>query len=239
MTTGQTADPIASVGLLAEPTRRRLYEHVSARDAVSRDAAAEALGISRELAAFHLDKLLEGGLLRATYRRLSVRGGPGAGRPAKLYSRATEDLAVALPPRRYEVAAGAFASGLERLASRVGTAAVAEAVAEPARNEGRAAGAAMRRALGRRAGVRRTRSALLAELERYGYEPEVDPGSGTISLANCPYRATATEHRELTCGMNLAWAEGIIEGAGAANVTPHLEFPAGRCCVVFRAEDTQ
>src|SRR5688572_28996538 len=78
---------ITAIALLGEPTRRRLYEFVTTRDGVGRDAAAAALGVSRELAAFHLDKLVEGGLLETSYRRLSGRSGPGAGRPAKLYKR--------------------------------------------------------------------------------------------------------------------------------------------------------
>ena len=85
--------------------------------------AAQA-GISRVLAAFHLDKLVAGGLLRASYARLSGRTGPGAGRPAKLYSRVGLDEAVSLPARRYDVAAGTLADGLARLAEQVGDDAV-------------------------------------------------------------------------------------------------------------------
>jgi hypothetical protein len=48
-------------------------------EAVGREEATQAVGITRELAAFHLDKLLEEGLLDVEYRRLSGRTGPGAG----------------------------------------------------------------------------------------------------------------------------------------------------------------
>ena len=78
-----------AIAPLAEPVRRSLYLYVVGRpDAVGRDEAASAVGIGRPLAAFHLDRLVEAGLLRAEYRRLSGRTGPGAGRPAKLYRRA-------------------------------------------------------------------------------------------------------------------------------------------------------
>jgi predicted ArsR family transcriptional regulator len=70
---------------------------------VSRDEAAAGVGVPRHRAKFHLDKLVGDGLLEAEYRRRSGRRGPGAGRPAKLY-RASGELAVMLPGRRYELA---------------------------------------------------------------------------------------------------------------------------------------
>jgi len=48
------------------------------------------------LAAFHLDKLLEQGLLDVEFRRISGRAGPGAGRPAKLYRLSARQLEVTL-----------------------------------------------------------------------------------------------------------------------------------------------
>lgn len=92
--------------MLNEPLRRTLYQYVvSRRDAVSRNEAAEAVGAQRSLVAFHLDKLVDAGLLEASFRRLNDRTGPGAGRPAKLYRRTQGDHAVSLPPRAYPVAA--------------------------------------------------------------------------------------------------------------------------------------
>ena len=41
-----------------------------------------------------------------------------------------------------------------------------------------------------------------------GYEPTIEAPDGTVSLRNCPYHEPASNHRELTCGMNFAWAEG-------------------------------
>ena len=64
-------DPINAVALLDEPTRRRLYDVVASADApVGRDQAASAIGISRELAAFHLDRLADAGLLETEFQRL-------------------------------------------------------------------------------------------------------------------------------------------------------------------------
>src|SRR6476469_6540847 len=109
-------DPIDAVAALAEPTRRSLYELVAASDQpVGRDDAVSALGISRELAAFHLDRLVAAGLLTPEYRRRSGRTGPGAGRPAKLYRRTRGlNVELSLPARRYRMAAEIFAEGLDR-----------------------------------------------------------------------------------------------------------------------------
>ena len=92
---------------LTEPVRRRLYEFVVAQaEPVDRDGAAAGAGVGRPLAAFHLDRLAEAGLLDVTYRRRSGRTGPGAGRPAKFYARARHgELSVSVPPRHYELAA--------------------------------------------------------------------------------------------------------------------------------------
>ena len=96
---------IAAIASLDDPVRRGLYLYVSGRGReVGRDEAARAVRISRALAAFHLDKLVQHGLLVTTYRRLTKRRGPGAGRPAKPYRRSDRQLDVTLPPRRYELA---------------------------------------------------------------------------------------------------------------------------------------
>src|SRR5256886_10040452 len=108
---------IAAIASLHEPARRGLYLYVSSRRReVGRDEAARALRISRALAAFHLDKLVQQGLLDASYRRLTARRGPGAGRPAKLYHRSTRQLDLTLPERRYELAGRVFARALTAVA---------------------------------------------------------------------------------------------------------------------------
>src|SRR5881409_1312880 len=92
--------------LLAEPTRRRVYDAVRAADEpLTRDAVAAGTGVGRRLAAFHLDLLTDAGLLDADYARPAGRGGPGAGRPAKRYRAAAVDLELSVPARRYDVAA--------------------------------------------------------------------------------------------------------------------------------------
>jgi predicted ArsR family transcriptional regulator len=223
-------DPVGAVALLNDPKRRQLYELVVAGDRpVGRDEAAGTLGISRELAAFHLDRLVAGGLLDTEYRRLGGRRGPGAGRPAKLYRRANREVAVSFPPRRYDLAADLMATALHRLGDAGGS----EVAASVARERGSAAGAAARRKLGARQGRGRSLASLELVLREGGYEPQFDTSTGTLFLRNCPYNDLAADHRELTCGMNLAWAEGVVDSLGSP-VRAELAPEPGRCCVVFR-----
>jgi predicted ArsR family transcriptional regulator len=223
-------DPIEAVALLEEPNRQHLYDLVAAsREPVGRDDAAEMLGISRELAAFHLDRLADAGLLETEYRRRNGRTGPGAGRPAKLYRRADRELTLSFPPRHYDLAADLMATAFDRL----GGAAGAEAVATVARERGTAVGAGARRMAGSRPGCGRLLTALMDVLRGAGYEPENETSNGTVCLRNCPYNALALDHRELTCGMNLAWAEGVVDGLGSP-ASVELAPGPGRCCVVFR-----
>src|SRR5262245_26494381 len=231
------ADDLAAIGLLEEPTRRRLYELVaSGHEAIGRDAAAQALGISRELAAFHLDRLVAAGLLEAGYRRLGSRSGPGAGRPAKVYRRADREISVALPPRRYETIADLFAEELLRLSAgeRQGVPAPA-AVGEAARARGREAGAQARGAAGPGLTQAELQTALARVLAEAGYEPEA-AADGSVSLCNCPYRAVAEAHRDLTCSVNYAWLQGLADGLGELALVPAFTPTPGRCCVTFGAE---
>src|SRR5688500_11895489 len=97
-------DQLAGVGVLAEPARRMLYRYVLGEQLpVSREQAAAAVGIAAHSVKFHLDKLVAAGLLEVEYRRLTGRTGPGAGRPAKLYRRSSREVALSVPPRRYDL----------------------------------------------------------------------------------------------------------------------------------------
>jgi len=227
-------DAIATAALLAEPVRRALYEHVAGRDEpVDRDAAAAATGIGRPLAAFHLDRLVTGGLLEVEYRRRSGRTGPGAGRPAKFYRRARGlDVELSLPARRYRLAAEILAEGLDRRPD------------DPAHDEVRAAARERGEALGTTATARAesgrprprrshkaARRELLAVLATEGFEP-VDDGR-EIRLRNCPFDVLATEHRGLTCSMNLALLEGLTSGIGDAGLQAVARPVEGSCCVRF------
>jgi predicted ArsR family transcriptional regulator len=227
----RAGDPIEAVALLEEPNRRHLYDLVAAsHESVSRDDAAAALAISRELAAFHLDRMVEAGLLVTEYRRRGGRTGPGAGRPAKFYRRSDRELSVTFPPRHYDVAADVMATALDRLDPSAGT----DVVRTVARERGTEVGLEARRSAGARPGRRRLREALLATLSDAGYSPEVDASNGAVLLRNCPFHSLATMHRDLTCGMNLAWADGVTDALADSGLTPKLDLKPGYCCVVFQ-----
>ena len=187
---------------------------------MSRDEAAQALGLSRRATAFHLDRLAEAGLLAVEFRRLTGRTGPGAGRPATLYRRADDEVAVSVPERHYDLAGEILAGAVEDSA-RDG---------EPARD------ALLRRAreagrdLGRQAGT------LENVVRDHGYVPRSGPGGATV-LANCPFHRLAADHRDLVCGMNHAYLSGFLEGLDRDDVTASLEPAPGRCCVAIRARD--
>ncbi|RKE17691.1 metalloregulator ArsR/SmtB family transcription factor [Streptomyces sp. TLI_171] len=194
-----------ALGVLADPVRRLLYRHVAAApEEVGRDAAAEAAGISRSLAAFHLDKLVEAGLLTVGYRRLSGRTGPGAGRPAKVYRRAEGEFAVSVPPRAYDGAGRLLAEVVER----AGLDRELQAAAKAAGATG--SGGDLERVLAER-----------------GYQPGWD--GEVLRLHNCPFHALAQEFPALLCGMNLALLEGLAGEEWAAEMSPC----AGGCCVAL------
>lgn len=220
---------MTAIAALEEPMRRRLYDCVVERGEVSRDQAARALGISRALAAFHLDKLVGHGLLEATYRRLTRRRGPGAGRPSKLYRRSGRQLAVTIPERRYELAATLFA---QALSGRPGSGAK-DALGEAARTLGARLGAEARAQAGPRSSAERLWRSAEAVLRAHGFEPH-RTGHSEIRLRNCPFDALTKDHRALVCGMNHSLLRGMLEGLAASAVHAELEPQPGFCCVVFR-----
>jgi predicted ArsR family transcriptional regulator len=222
---------VRGVAALAEPMRRALYRYVVDQPRpVSRDQAADGVGVSRHVAKFHLDKLQDEGLLEVEYRRPPGRGGPGAGRPAKLYRRSSRELAVSLPERRYELAGRVLVEAIAD-AERDGVA-IAEALRTAAERAGRALGDEARRRAGAdagRAAQADTARGMLAEL---GYEPRADDGG--LILANCPFHALAQDYTEVVCGMNLDLIDGLLAGLELADLRARLDPAPGRCCVTVR-----
>jgi predicted ArsR family transcriptional regulator len=217
---------IAGLAVLGEPARRALYLYVADRQGdVGRDEAARAVGVSRSLAGFHLDRLVEEGLLEASFRRLSGRVGPGAGRPAKVYRRSSRQIEVSLPQRSYELAARILATAIE--ASQAPKA--RNSLAMTARSIGERIGAEARARAGSRPGRKNLLVAMVAALAAQGYEPET--AAGEVELRNCPFHALANEHQEVVCGMNLALLEGVVEGLRLPSAEAVLDPAPGMCCV--------
>jgi predicted ArsR family transcriptional regulator len=214
---GDDFDAIAGLSSLDDPVRRRLYEYVASCDEpVVREDAAAAVGISRTLAAYHLDKLADVGILSVSYARPEGRSGPGAGRPAKRYARTHRELSASVPPRNY----GLLATLL------------AEAVAADTSGTVGAAVAAMARRAGRASASTNT-GTLLDALIADGYEP-VSNGDGDVVLRNCPFHQLARQHPELVCGLNLQLVQGMCEAAGDEPERAVLDPADNQCCVVVR-----
>lgn len=215
---------------LGEPVRRALYRFVVAQGvAVSREQAAIGVGVAQHVAKFNLDRLVADGLLQADYRRPEGRGGPGAGRPAKLYRRAEGDLEVSLPERRYDLAGRILARAVaraERTYSPVG-----ETLHAVAREVGQELGSAAV-TVGPRRSRRAITDTVVDALTQQGFEPHAT--GDAITLANCPFHSLADEETALVCGMNLALIEGVLEGVGATKLTAELDPAPPRCCVRIR-----
>ena len=221
------ASQISAVAALNEPVRRALYTYILEKsEAVGREEAAQAVGITRELAAFHLDKLLEEGLLDVEYRRLSGRTGPGAGRPAKLYRPSGRQVQINLPERRYDLAADLLAQAIDAPGGDPG-----RAVRKVARRYGKALGVEARWRLGRRPSASKLLETACEVLREQGFEPI--RSEGEIRLRNCPFDSLAADHRDLVCGMNLALAEGLLSGLETEGVGARLDPQPGACCVAL------
>lgn len=212
--------PEAQLGTLCsldDPTRRRLYDYVvAAGEPVTRDGASNGLGIDRSTAAYHLDKLVAGGLLSTSFARPDGRGGPGAGRPAKHYQRSELEFSVSVPRRDYRLAAELLA----RAAATDTTGVVRRSLEEVAADVGRE----LAEDVGGESGD------LVARLARQGFEPYLD--GDVVRLRNCPFHQLAQEHTELICGMNLAMLSAVTEAVDAS-YEARLDPAPERCCVAF------
>jgi predicted ArsR family transcriptional regulator len=207
-------EPWTGVTALVDPSRRALYNYVRrATHPVSRDEAADATGISRGLAAFHLDKLVGAGLLRAGYQAPPDRP-RGRGRSPKVYQLIGDGIALTIPERRYQLMSEILAAAVDDNPTDAQRAATRHA-----HQRGRALGA----------GLADNGADLMVALEHLGYEPEGTPGQ--VVLRNCPFHALAARHTTLVCGLNHAFLTGLLEGLGTTGRHALLAPRPGRCCV--------
>ncbi|PRY58678.1 helix-turn-helix transcriptional regulator [Glycomyces artemisiae] len=200
---------------LANPVRRRVFDYVAAQTApVRRDEVAAAASISRTLAAYHLDRLVDAGLLAVGYARPEGRGGPGAGRPAKQYRPAREEVSVSIPPRDYALLAEILADAV----TASDTEALQQVLHAAAERRGRAVDGS---------------AGLLAALADCGYEPRTTQEED-IELANCPFHRLARQEAALVCGLNVPYLRGVLAAAAADPDRVELAPGPGRCCVRIR-----
>ena len=208
---------LEGIGALSDPARRRLYEYVGSRDLpVGREEAATATGMSRSLAAYHLDRLAEAGLLETSYAREDGRTGPGAGRPAKRYVRSRAETSVSVPERDYRLLAHLLTDAV----AADSTGQLRDALLTAAEAEGRRSATPERD--------------LLDDLRDRGYEPAVAENNDVV-LRNCPFHHLAQRHADVVCSVNHALLRGVLAGheddPGRAELVP----PEPHCCVVVRS----
>jgi predicted ArsR family transcriptional regulator len=219
---------IRAVAALADSLRQDLYQHIrAARTPVTREEAAAAVGISRKLAAFHLDKLVEAGLLRARYAA-GPAGQRKVGRRPKLYEPADVDIAVSLPERQHDLLAGILVDAVRE--ERAGQPA-RESALRVAHERGRAVAAAERERLHTgRLGAERALSLSETLLNRHGYLAD-RISADCLSLRNCPFHPVVEQDPDLVCGINHAFLDGMLAGLEVSSVQAVLKPRPGECCV--------
>jgi predicted ArsR family transcriptional regulator len=221
-----------AVSLLGDELRRRMYRFVRSSHApVTREEVAAHVGISRKLAAFHLDRMVDAGLLTATYARPAGRGGPGAGRSAKHYAPSDLQVEISLPERHYDLAGSLL---VEAIMGSKSDETSAEAALRVARDRGRSLGREVRnrRGLPPRGGDRDLAIAEMVVRDE-GYEP-YHPSPDVVALRNCPFHVLARQSPELICSMNRSFLDGLLRGLGNRSAQAVLECKPGDCCVTLR-----
>ncbi len=169
--------------------------------------------MARSTVSFHLDRLVQDGLLAVEFHKPAGRTGPGSGRPAKMYRTVGSEIGASVPDRNYDLAGELMATAIE--ASQADGAPVAESL--------RAAAFLKGRELAEAAGD------LEEFLTESGYQPEHD-GEGGYLLPNCPFHRLSRAHAAVVCDMNGAFLRGAAVGCGSPEERVAPAAGAGHCC---------
>jgi predicted ArsR family transcriptional regulator len=214
--------PWQAAAALVDPVRRALYDHVRRQDhPVTREEAAAAVSISRTLTAFHLDKLVEAGLLHARYESPTDKQ-RGRGRTPKVYEANTDGLMLTVPARHYELVGRILSDAIAGAPDDARAAAF-----RGAGERGRELGAAYADQSAA-ADADDEMTAVFGTLAGLGFEPR---SGAELPLGNCPFHALASEQPELICGLNEAFVGGVLTGLGVATLRARLHPRPGSCCV--------
>lgn len=222
---------LQALAALGDEVRSALYRFVRRQNRpVTREEAARAVRISVKLAAFHLDKLVDRGLLRAD-QEVPEGVRRRVGRAPKRYSVSDLEVSVSLPERRYELVGEILVDSLARAGPEQGGDPPTEVARRVARERGWHLGAGLReqRHLGH-PGPERTVAVAEDLLDQLGYEPAGDDRGGLV-LRNCPFHVLALRQRELVCSLNAAFIDGMLRGLGNETVAADLRPEPGMCCV--------
>lgn len=223
---------ITAVAVLADESRGVMYDYIRRQPhPVTRDEAAAEAGISRKLAAFHLEKLVGAGLLHAEPQPPPTGARRRPGRVPKAYRPTGAELSVSIPERRLDLLGEVLVDAVAAVAD---AGAVREAALAVAHQRGTEFGVAERteRRLGR-TGAERALHLARGVLERMGYVP-YRADDGALRLRNCPFHPLAARQRELVCAMNRELIDGLLRGLGNTTVGAALAPRPGECCVELR-----
>lgn len=215
----------AAVGALEDDLRRRMYLFVRRQGRpVTREEVAKHAKVSRKLAAFHLDKLAELGLLTTQLATpLGKKAGRGRGRTSKLYEPSDKEVSVSLPERHYEFMGEILA---EAIAPRKGTHDSIAVACRAAFDRGRA----IARDVMKRSRAPSTSAVLKRLLTRRGYEPYEDE-SGQLRTRSCPFHALSRQAPDVICRINRQFVEGVLKGLSIDDVDVNVDRRPGECCV--------
>ncbi|MFS4091991.1 helix-turn-helix transcriptional regulator [Streptomyces sp. AF1A] len=223
---------LTSLAALGDATRRRMFAFIrQTRRPVTREEVADGLGISRKLAAFHLDKMVAAGLLQAGYE--PPAGIRKVGRRPKVYEPVAEAIAVSIPERRYGMLADVLTEAV--LTETEGESARDAALRVAYRRGEDLGGAERERTRPGRLGAERGLTLAAETLEEFGFEPE-RTAPGLLRLRNCPFHPLAAKAPELVCGVNQAFLAGFLHGLGSDRTTAVLAPRPDACCVELRGD---
>jgi predicted ArsR family transcriptional regulator len=222
---------LAAAAALADVSRRRMYEFIRAgRRPITREEAAASVGISRKLAAFHLDKLVEVGLLRASFA--PVGGIRRVGRTPKVYEPTEAGVQISIPERQHVLLAEVL---IDAVQAEDGSRSAREAATDIVRERGVRLGEEERERLRPgRLGSERALTTIAAVLAAQGFEPDRE-GPARLRLHNCPFQPLAGRAPDLICGLNYAFLTGVVDGLRARSAVPLLRPRPGGCCVEIAA----
>lgn len=217
---------MSAVAALSDDLRSRMYGYIRrAGRPVTREEAAHAVGISRKLAAFHLDKLVDVGMLTASTATASQPG--RVGRAPKVYEPTNRDVSVTIPPRALDTIGAIL---VDAIASQKADETAEDARNRVAREHGRRLAVGGHPPLRGRLGPERALTVTERTLDDFGYEP-YRPEPQCLRLRNCPFHPITERAPALVCGINEAFLTGILEGLGAECLLAALRPLPDECCV--------
>jgi predicted ArsR family transcriptional regulator len=201
-------DPLPVFKALGDDTRFAIYQELAQSPApCSASELAERLGLHPNTVRPHLDRMREAGLVEVE----PIHRGT-VGRPQLRYSLAPGAPGLGFDPPAHTLLAGLLAALSEQLGGDRLDAA----------NLGRRWGTEAR---GRRQSGRGCLAALVAELDRLGFDPVESElgGSGDgdtrrvrVDFLHCPFRELAEAYPDLVCNLH----RGIVEGVVANGARP-------------------